>query len=223
MQIGQNMFFSYSSNEIAKWDLQTRKKVAKASTDAQVLKMKLRYNGLLTCQNKKGNFIIMYDNDLNLMFQTCINFQPQNIKKFLSVSKTDCLVYSSDGSIIVLNTEYLLEIVRKGSIFSLKSEDCIDILIIKSKDHYMFTIEKQKMDFYTTSNFKRTDTWDYFFPRPIAGCGKNRVGSKICVWDTNSTLSLFNFVKTNHPGTVVSIAPPMHKKQDQIQCLDVES
>ena len=83
MQIGQNMFFSYSSNEIAKWDLQTRKKVAKASTDAQVLKMKLRYNGLLTCQNKKGNFIIMYDNDLNLMFQTCINFQPQNIKKFL--------------------------------------------------------------------------------------------------------------------------------------------
>lgn len=106
-----------------------------------MLKMKLRHNGLITCQKKKGNFIIMYDLDLQLMFQTSLSFIPQDVKKFLAISKSQCLVYSNDGSIVVLNTEYMLEVLRKGSIFSLKSEDCIDILLIKSKDSYMFTIE----------------------------------------------------------------------------------
>lgn len=77
------------------------------------------------------------------------------------------------------------------------------------------------MDFFTTVNFKKTDSWDYYFSRPIAGCGKNRVGSKICVWDTFSTLSLFNFIKSNETQKFVS--PPMHKKQDQIQCIDFGS
>ena len=115
--------------------------MGKIDTSQAVLKMKLRYNGLITCQNKKGNHIIMYDLDLKLLFQTCISFIPQSIKKFLSITKNECLVYSNDGSIVVLNTDYMLEILRKGSIFSLKSEDCIDILLIKSKDSYMFTIE----------------------------------------------------------------------------------
>ena len=112
----------------------------------------------------------------------------------------------------MLNTEYLLEIVRKGSIFSLKSEDCIDILLIKSKDNYMFTIEKHRMDFFHAANFKKSDSWEYYFPRPIAGCGKNRVGSKICVWDTSSTLSLFNFIKNS--DVIKSRPPPTHKNKD---------
>lgn len=105
-------------------------------------------------------------------------------------------MYSNDGSIIVLNTDYMLEVLRKGSIFSLKSEDCIDIILIKSKDSYLFTIEQHRMDFYSIAGFKKSDSWEYFFPRPIVGCGKNRVGSKICVWDSSSTLSLFNFIKS---------------------------
>jgi len=84
----------------------------------------------------------MYDKELNLMFQTCINISPLDVKRFLSLSQSECLVHSIDGNIVVLNTEYMLEIVRKGSTFSLKSEDCIDVMLIKSKDYYLFTIEK---------------------------------------------------------------------------------
>jgi hypothetical protein len=135
------MFYSYSGGEIVKWDLKSRKQVCKVETQSPVLKMKLRYNGLITCQNKKGNFIIMYDLDLKILFQTCIAFAPQDIKKFLSTTKNECLVYNNDGSIVVLNTDYMLEVLKKGSIFSLKSEDCIDIILIKSKESYMFTIE----------------------------------------------------------------------------------
>jgi len=108
MQIGQNMFYSYSGGEIVKWDMKLRKQVGKVDTLHPVLKMKLRYNGLITCLNKKGNFIIMYDLDLRLLFQTCIAFVPQSIKKFLSISKNECLVYNNDGSIVVLNTDYML-------------------------------------------------------------------------------------------------------------------
>jgi WD40 repeat protein len=113
-------------------------------------------------------------------------------------------------------------VVRKGSIFNLKSEDCIDILLIKSKDNYMFTIEKHKMDFFTVSTFKKSDSWDYFFPRAITGCGKNREGSKICVWDSSSTLSLFNFLKNVDKRQKSQVAPS-HRRQDQIQCLDVHN
>jgi hypothetical protein len=34
-----------------------------------------------------------------------------------------------------------LERVRAGSIFNLKGEDCKDIILIKSKEHFFFTIE----------------------------------------------------------------------------------
>jgi len=51
------------------------------------------------------------------------------------------------------------------------------------------------MDFYMAKNFKKTDSWDYFFPLSIAGCSKNKIGSKIIVWDTGSTACLFSFIK----------------------------
>ena len=84
---------------------------------------------------------------------------------------------------------------REGSIFQLKNEDYKDILYIRAKENFLFTIESQKMEFFTVSNFKKSDTWDYFLPHSIAGCGKNNEGSKICVWDTNSTMTMFNFLK----------------------------
>lgn len=46
-----------------------------------------------------------------------------------------------DSDLIVINTEQVLEKVRTGSIFSLKSEDVRDIILIKSKEHFFFTIE----------------------------------------------------------------------------------
>jgi len=32
--------------------------------------------------------------------------------------------------------------VREGSIFNLKSEDYIDMLLIKSKEYFLFTLER---------------------------------------------------------------------------------
>lgn len=57
-------------------------------------------------------------------------------------------MFSRDGSFVVLNTEVMLEEVKRGTVFSLKSEDYLDILLIKSKENYLFTIERQKMDFF---------------------------------------------------------------------------
>jgi hypothetical protein len=69
-----------------------------------------------------------------------------------------------DGDIVVLNTEQVLERVRIGSIFSLKNEDCTDIILIKSKENFLFTIENHRMEFYSVQTFKKSDSWDYFFP-----------------------------------------------------------
>lgn len=44
-------------------------------------------------------------------------------------------------------------------------------------------------------DFKKSDSWDYFLPQDISGCDKNKEGSNIVVWDTSSTLTLFNFLK----------------------------
>ena len=51
-------------------------------------------------------------------------------------------MFSRDGSFVVLNTEVMLEEVKRGTVFSLKSEDYLDILLIKSKENYLFTIER---------------------------------------------------------------------------------
>lgn len=75
------------------------------------------------------------------------------------------------------------------------------------------------MEFFTVSNFKKSDSWDYFFPSSILGCDKNKEGSKICVWDTNSTLTMFNFLRVMHPE-LKKRQPPAHRRGDLIQCLD---
>ena len=63
---------------------------------------------------------------------------------------------------IVLN-EKLVKI-KSGSIFSLRNEDYKDIVLIKSKENFFFTIESQKMEFFNVATFKKSDSWDYFFP-----------------------------------------------------------
>jgi hypothetical protein len=65
---------------------------------------------------------------------------------------------------------------------------------IKAKDNFFFTIESHKMEFFSASSYKKSDTWDYFLPYSITGCGKNQEGSKLCVWDQNSTFTMFNFL-----------------------------
>lgn len=88
-----------------------------------------------------------------------------------------------------------LEETKSGSIFNIKSEDYIDLILIKSREYYLFTLEKQKIEFYSASSFKRTDSWDYFFERDLISCDKNKEGSKIFVSDKAGYLVLFNFLR----------------------------
>jgi hypothetical protein len=77
------------------------------------------------------------------------------------MSSAEFLTFTKEGSIAIFNghTE-----TKSGSIFNLKSEDYIDLILIKSREYFLFTLERQKMEFYSTNNaFKKTDSWDYFF------------------------------------------------------------
>ena len=90
--------------------------------------------------------------------------------------------FTKEGSISIMNNKTLEE-TKEGSIFNLKSEDYIDMILIKSKEYFLFTLEKQKIEFFSASSFKRTDSWDYFFDRDLICCDKNKEGSKIFVSD----------------------------------------
>ena len=88
-----------------------------------------------------------------------------------------------------------LEESKAGSIFNLKSEDYIDLILIKSREFFLFTLERQKIEFFSASTFKRTDSWDYFFEKDLISCDKNKDGSKIFVSDKSGYTILFNFMK----------------------------
>ena len=104
------------------------------------------------------------------------------------------MCFSTEGTINVLGTNHL-EDLKSCSLFNLKNEDFIDLLLIKSRDQIIFTIESQKIEFYSTSSFKRTDSWDFFIQNNIICCHKNKEGSKILIADKSQNLIMFNFIK----------------------------
>lgn len=110
------------------------------------------------------------------------------------MSSTEVIGFTKEGSISIMNN-LTLEESKAGTIFNLKSEDYIDLLLIKSWEFFLFTLEKQKIEFYSASSFKRTDSWDYFFERDLVCCDKNKEGSKIFVSDKSGYTVLFNFLK----------------------------
>jgi hypothetical protein len=112
----------------------------------------------------------------------------------INLSNTEFLCFTKEGSISILNNCTLDE-SKSGSIFNLKSEDYIDLILIKSREFFLFTLEKQKIEFYSANTFKRTDSWDYFFERDLICCDKNKEGSKIFVSDKGGYTILFNFLK----------------------------
>ena len=112
----------------------------------------------------------------------------------INMSATEFLTFTKEGSISVLNN-HSLEETKNGSIFNLKSEDYIDLILIKSREYFLFTLERQKLEFYSASAFKKTDSWDYFFERDLICCDKNKEGSKIFVSDKAGFTVMFNFLK----------------------------
>jgi hypothetical protein len=112
----------------------------------------------------------------------------------INISPNEFLAFTKEGSISILNSVTLQE-SKTGSIFNLKSEDYIDLILIKSREFFLFTLEKQKLEFYSASAFKKTDSWDYFFERDLICCDKNKEGSKIFVSDKAGFTVMFNFLK----------------------------
>ena len=88
-----------------------------------------------------------------------------------------------------------LDVVKEASVFNLKSEDFIGSLLIKSNDYILFTLEKQKMDFYQIGTFKKSDSWDFFFDDDLSCCSKNEEGSKIIAVSKGGHCVFFNFLK----------------------------
>jgi len=117
-----------------------------------------------------------------------------DLLRIVNLPQNEFMCFTKEGQISVFNNANL-DVTKTGSIFNLKSEDYIDIVLIKSREHFLFTIEKQKIEFYHASSFRRSDSWDYFFERDIVRCDKNKEGSKILISDKAGTVTLFNFLK----------------------------
>jgi hypothetical protein len=56
------------------------------------------------------------------------------------------MTFSKDGQIDVFSIQ-TLKSASSGSVFNIKSEDYLGMLLIKSKDYVIFTLERQKMEF----------------------------------------------------------------------------
>jgi len=128
--------------------------------------------------------VVLYDLDLNQLLQINLaNMNPgDEVMRIIRTSDNDIMCFSCEGAINILQISNLEE-QKSGTIFSLKNEDYIDLLLIKSREFFLFTIERQKIEFYNAISLKRTDSWDYFFQNDIVSCSKNKEGSKIFVAD----------------------------------------
>ena len=69
-------------------------------------------------------------------------------------------------------------------------------------------------------SLKKQDSWDYFFDSDIVGCGKNKEGSKLLVWDKSGTITLFNFLKYIDNSSK-ECQTPVHSKNDSICSVDI--
>jgi hypothetical protein len=59
----------------------------------------------------------------------------------INLSATELLAFTKEGSISIHSNQTLAEI-KTGSLFNLKSEDYIDLILIKSREFFLFTLEK---------------------------------------------------------------------------------
>jgi len=159
--------------------------------------------------------------DLNLKILRSVNGKIQMNEEVISIvnlSNTEFLSFTKEGTINVFDNVTLTE-NKQGSIFNLKSEDYIDLILIKSREYFLYTLEKQKIEFYSATSFKKTDSWDYFFERDLICCDKNKEGSKIFVADKLGVTVLFNFLKLLDQSKENLV--PCNRRYDPVVCIDV--
>ena len=162
--------------------------------------------------------LTLYDLALNPLKSITLKTPNEEVIQILNLSNTELLAFTKEGSISIMNNVNLEE-SRSGSIFNLKSEDYIDLILIKSREFFLFTLEKQRIEFYSANTFKRTDSWDYFFERDLICCDKNKEGSKIFVSDKSGYTVLFNFLK--HLDQSKENLVPCNRRYDPVVCIEV--
>lgn len=93
-------------------------------------------------------YLELLDFDLGTISSLSVSNPNEHIVSLINHSLSEFLSFSKDGQITVYDQE-TLNIIKEESILNLKSDDYIDLILIRSKEYILFTLEKQKMDFYT--------------------------------------------------------------------------
>eukprot|EP00347_Sterkiella_histriomuscorum_P005755 403355392 len=224
MSFHKEFIFSYGYDmRLMKYNFKDKKLECQQLMESSVTAMKLlktleeSYRHKLAVGFLNGQ-ILLYDLNLLPLKNIQVKSVNEEIIQLINISNTEFLCFTKEGSISILNNSTLEE-SKQGSIFNIKSEDYIDLILIKSKEYFLFTLERQKIEFYSASTFKRTDSWDYFFERDLICCDKNKEGSKIFVSDKAGYTILFNFLK-NLDQTKENLVP-CNRRYDPVVCIEV--
>lgn len=166
-----------------------------------------------------GGYLELLDFDLGIISSLAMTNPSEFIVSLINHSLSEFLSFSKDGQITVYDQE-TLHVIKEESILNLKSDDYLDLILIRSKEYILFTLEKQKMDFFTCATFKKTDSWDYFFDQDLHHCEQNYEGSKILISDKGGYVTLFNFLKNADPNSK-GMQLSCNRRNDPVACIEV--
>lgn len=164
-------------------------------------------------------FLELLDLDLCLISSLSVSNPNEVIVSLINHSLSEFLSFTKDGQITVYDQD-TLNVIKEESILNLKSDDYLDLILIRSKEYILFTLEKQKMDFYTCAAFKKTDSWDYFFDYDLHFCDQNYEGSKIIICDKGGYVTLFNFLRNADPNSK-GMQLSCNRRNDPVSWLEV--
>ena len=85
--------------------------------------------------------VTVYDINLNALKSVGTKVLNEEVIQLINLSNTEFLSFTKEGSISIMSNTTLEE-SKQGSIFNLKSEDYIDLILIKSREFFLFTLER---------------------------------------------------------------------------------
>ena len=86
-------------------------------------------------------YLELLDFDLGMISSLSVSNPNEHIISLINHSLSEFLSFSKDGQITVYDQE-TLNIIKEESILNLKSDDYIDLILIRSKEYILFTLEK---------------------------------------------------------------------------------
>lgn len=164
-------------------------------------------------------YLELLDFDLEIISSLTVPQPNELIVSLINHSLSEFLTFTKDGQITVYDQE-TLSVIKEHSILNLKSDDYLDLILIRSKEYILFTLEKQKMDFFTWAAFKKTDSWDYFFDEDLHHWEQNYEGSKIIISDKGGYVTLFNFLRNADPNSK-GMQLSCNRRNDPVACLEI--